>query len=106
MVDDLVDASGKALVAQRDGDVVLFWFEEVAREFDLTPPVIEDPEPWVWDTDPPLGVLVRELAQRLHPGEDVTGWLYTQQQLLAYMQEQDEASGDGGHDGNKCEGVT
>jgi len=88
-MEEIIDATDAAFAVQADGDMPLVWFEQVAAQFDLTPPVIEDPAPWEWDTDPPLGVLVREIAQRLHPGEDVTGWLYTQQQLAWYIQDRD-----------------
>lgn len=83
-VNELIDESDKAIGT--DGD--LFWFQEVAARFDLTPPVIEEPAPWVWPDEPapapPLGVLMREIAARLHPGDDVTGWLYDVRQLEAY----------------------
>lgn len=87
-MDDLVDQTNYVVDASAEG-IALLIFDKLATEFDLTPPVVEDLPAWEWQSAPPLGVLVREIAARLHPGEGVTGWLYSQQELAAYEAEQD-----------------
>jgi hypothetical protein len=95
-MDEIIDIGSYVSVDGADGDMPLVWFEQLAAEIDITPPVIEDPAPWEWDTVPPLGVLVREIAERMHPGTDVTGWLYAQQQLAWYIEQKEkEATVDG-----------
>lgn len=89
-MDCLVDAEPVCFCAMSgDPDVVLFWFEQLAQEIDIAPPVIEEPPLWKLDYDPPLSVVIREIAEKLHPGTDVTAWLYTQQELLDYTAQRD-----------------
>ena len=70
-------------------DVRLLLFEQLTKEIDIAAPVIEEPQPWDLTPDPPLRILIREIAEKLHPAQGVTGWLYTQEQLARYAAERE-----------------
>lgn len=91
-----VEATTPFHAATEDG-VTLYWFDTVVADLGFNPDTAADPvplvpEPWdmsKWDTNPPLTQLIRELAIKASGGVDVTDYLYRQQDLAWYIEQQD-----------------
>lgn len=89
---------GAPFNATTEDGVTLYWFDTVVEGLgfnpDTTPnPVLLQPEPWdmsTWDTNPPLTQLIRELAAKASGGVDVTDYLYQQQDLAWFIEQQDQ----------------
>lgn len=94
--------------AEPDGgaDTILYWYNGVVVDLGepgLTPVAVPEPAPWnlydpnepLWDTTPPLRILLQQLAARaaLTAGVTATGLLFQQQQLLDFMNGKDRADG-------------
>lgn len=94
--------------AEPDGgaDTILYWYNGVVADLGepgLTRYEVPDPPPWnmydpeaeLWDTTPPLRILLHQLAARaaLTAGVTATGLLYRHQQLLDFMNRKDRADG-------------